>query len=120
MKKIKTYKEFKEPTVSWEELAKDFREDKRQDKKSVIREEVRKVMKESASSRAASISEEDFFDPKSPQAAALADSIRGEFQQEIEELVNKYYYYITKEDFENIVTTLEGYEEKFKVLNAKK
>jgi hypothetical protein len=35
MKKIKTYKEFKEPTVSWEELAKDFREDKRQDKKSV-------------------------------------------------------------------------------------
>ena len=35
MKKIKTYQEFKEPTVSWEELAKDFREDKRHDKKSV-------------------------------------------------------------------------------------
>ena len=35
IEKIKTYKEFKEPTVSWEELAKDFREDKRQDKKSV-------------------------------------------------------------------------------------
>lgn len=35
MKKIKTYKEFKEPTVSWEELAKDFREDKSDNKKSV-------------------------------------------------------------------------------------
>ncbi len=35
MKNIKTYKEFKEPTVSWEELAKDFREDKREDKNSV-------------------------------------------------------------------------------------
>lgn len=34
MKNIKTYKEFKEPTVSWEELAKDFREDKRFDKDS--------------------------------------------------------------------------------------
>jgi hypothetical protein len=34
MKNIKTYKEFKEPTVSWEELAKDFREDKRSDKDS--------------------------------------------------------------------------------------
>ena len=35
MKNIKTYKEFKEPTVSWEELAKDFREDKRSDKDSL-------------------------------------------------------------------------------------
>jgi len=35
MKNIKSYKEFKEPTVSWEELAKDFREDKRDDKNSV-------------------------------------------------------------------------------------
>lgn len=35
MKNIKTYKEFKEPTVSWEELAKDFREDKRFDKDSL-------------------------------------------------------------------------------------
>jgi len=38
MKKIKSYQEFKEPTVSWEELAKDFREDKRADKKSVAAE----------------------------------------------------------------------------------
>jgi hypothetical protein len=88
--------------------------------KQLISEEVHKAIKESASNRAADVSEEDFFDPKSPQAAALADSIRGEFQQEIEELVNKYYYYITKEDFENIVSTLEGYEEKFKTLNTKK
>lgn len=35
MKNIKTYKEFKEPTVSWEELAKDFREDKRGDENSI-------------------------------------------------------------------------------------
>ncbi len=35
MKNIKTYKEFKEPTVVWKELAKDFREDKRDDKDSV-------------------------------------------------------------------------------------
>ena len=35
MKNINTYKEFKEPTVVWEELAKDFREDKRDDKDSV-------------------------------------------------------------------------------------
>ena len=35
MKNIKSYKEFKEPTVSWEELAKDFREDKRDDKNSL-------------------------------------------------------------------------------------
>jgi len=35
MKNIKTYKEFKEPTVSWEELAKDFCEDKRSDKDSL-------------------------------------------------------------------------------------
>ena len=35
MKNIKTYKEFKEPTVVWEELAKDFRGDKRHDKDSL-------------------------------------------------------------------------------------
>jgi hypothetical protein len=35
MKNIKTYKEFKEPTVSWEQLAKDFREDKRGEGESV-------------------------------------------------------------------------------------
>jgi hypothetical protein len=34
MKNIQSFKEFKEPTVSWEELAKDFREDKRSDKDS--------------------------------------------------------------------------------------
>jgi hypothetical protein len=36
MKNIKTYKEFKEPTVSWEELAKDFREDKTYDEKNSV------------------------------------------------------------------------------------
>ena len=36
MKKIKTYLEFKEPTVSWEELAKDFREDKTHDEKTSL------------------------------------------------------------------------------------
>jgi hypothetical protein len=35
MKNIKTYLEFKEPTVEWEQLAKDFREDKRDDKNSL-------------------------------------------------------------------------------------
>jgi len=35
MKNIKSFKEFKEPTVIWEELAKDYREDKRGDSKSV-------------------------------------------------------------------------------------
>ena len=35
MKNIKTYREFKEPTVEWEQLAKDFREDKRSDKDSL-------------------------------------------------------------------------------------
>jgi len=36
MKKIKTYLEFKEPIVSWERLAKDFREDKTYDEKTSI------------------------------------------------------------------------------------
>ena len=35
MKNIKSFKEFKEPTVIWEELARDYREDKRSDKDSV-------------------------------------------------------------------------------------
>lgn len=34
MKNIKSYKEFKEPTVVWEELARDFREGKSDDKDS--------------------------------------------------------------------------------------
>jgi hypothetical protein len=36
MKNIKTYLEFKEPTVEWEKLAKDFREDKTYDEKTSL------------------------------------------------------------------------------------
>lgn len=36
MKNIKTYLEFKEPTVEWEQLAKDFREDKTYDEKTSL------------------------------------------------------------------------------------
>jgi len=36
MKNIKTYLEFKEPTVEWEQLAKDFREDKTYDEKTSV------------------------------------------------------------------------------------
>jgi len=36
MKNIKTYLEFKEPTVEWEQLAKDFREDKTYDEKASV------------------------------------------------------------------------------------
>ena len=36
MKNIKTYKEFIEPTVEWEQLAKDFREDKTYDEKTSV------------------------------------------------------------------------------------